>query len=68
MRKNNSDQLVGEVITGEQIAEVISRWTWNSVTKLNQTEKERLLHLSDVLHQRVIGQAEGMCSLFNSKK
>jgi ATP-dependent Clp protease ATP-binding subunit ClpB len=60
MRKNNADQLVGEVITGEQIAEVISRWTGIPVTKLNQTEKERLLHLNDVLHQRVIGQSEAV--------
>eukprot|EP00026_Physarum_polycephalum_P002157 Phypoly_transcript_02162.p1 GENE.Phypoly_transcript_02162~~Phypoly_transcript_02162.p1 ORF type:complete len:900 (+),score=200.10 Phypoly_transcript_02162:111-2810(+) len=59
-RKNNVDQLVGEVITGEQIAEVISRWTGIPVTKLNQTEKERLLHLNDVLHKRVIGQSEAV--------
>ena len=63
MRKNNTDQLVGEVITGEQIAEVISRWTGIPVTKLNQTEKERLLHLGDVLHKRVIGQSEGIAPL-----
>lgn len=60
MRKSNTDQLVGEVITGEQIADVISRWTGIPVSKLNQTEKERLLHLNDVLHKRVIGQSEGM--------
>jgi ATP-dependent Clp protease ATP-binding subunit ClpB len=60
MRKNNSDQLVGETISGEQIAEVISRWTGIPVTKLNQTEKERLLHLNDVLHKRVIGQSEAV--------
>lgn len=59
-RKNNPDQLVGEVITGEQIADVISRWTGIPVSKLNQTEKERLLHLNDVLHQRVIGQSDAV--------
>lgn len=66
MRKSNTDQLVGEVITGEQIAEVISRWTGIPVTKLNQTEKERLLHLNDVLHKRVIGQSDGMLLLHYS--
>jgi ATP-dependent Clp protease ATP-binding subunit ClpB len=60
MRRSNADQLVGEVITGEQIAEVISRWTGIPVTKLNQTEKERLLHLNDVLHKRIIGQEEAV--------
>lgn len=60
MRKSNTDQLVGEVITGEQIADVISRWTGIPVSKLNQTEKERLLHLNDVLHKRVIGQGEAV--------
>ncbi len=47
-------------MSGEQIAEVVSRWTGIPITKLNQTEKERLLHLADVLHKRVIGQDEGI--------
>lgn len=40
----------------EQIAEVVSRWTGIPTTRLQQTEREKLLHLSDELHKRVVGQ------------
>jgi len=47
---------VSETVGIDQIAEVVSRWTGIPVTKLNQTEREKLLRLGDVLHKRVVGQ------------
>ena len=52
----NSGAFVSETVGVDQIAEVVARWTGIPVTKLNQTEREKLLHLSNVLHQRVVGQ------------
>lgn len=42
------------------IAEIVSRWTGIPVSKLIESEREKLLHLADVLHQRVIGQDEAV--------
>ena len=51
-----TDTLVTEVVGPEQIAEVVSRWTGIPVTRLNQTEKERILQLTERLNAGVIGQ------------
>jgi ATP-dependent Clp protease ATP-binding subunit ClpB len=51
-----SSTLVSETVGIDQIAEVVARWTGIPVTKLNQTEREKLLSLASVLHQRVVGQ------------
>ncbi|KYH31403.1 ATP-dependent Clp protease ATP-binding subunit [Neomoorella mulderi] len=48
------------VVTPEDIAQIVSSWTGIPVTQLAQEESERLLHLEDVLHQRVIGQDEAV--------
>ncbi|HSA06711.1 MAG TPA: ATP-dependent Clp protease ATP-binding subunit [Candidatus Gastranaerophilales bacterium] len=50
-------------VTEEEIAEIISVWTGVPVTKLTQTETERLLKLEDILHQRVIGQHSAVVSI-----
>ncbi|MBS5527468.1 MAG: ATP-dependent chaperone ClpB [Prevotella sp.] len=52
--------MVREEVTAEDIAEVVSRWTGIPVTKMLQSEREKLLHLEDELHRRVIGQEEGI--------
>jgi ATP-dependent Clp protease ATP-binding subunit ClpB len=57
--EDNSRLLKGEV-DEQDIAEIISRWTRIPVSKLVQGEKEKLLQLGDVLHQRVIGQGEAV--------
>lgn len=54
------NRLFSEVVGSEQIAEVISRWTGIPVSKLNQSEKQRLLNLAEHLHQRVVGQNEAV--------
>src|SRR6266446_2283042 len=53
-------QLVKQEVTEEDIAEVVSRWTGVPVTKLLEGEVQKLLHLSEELHQRVIGQDEAV--------
>ncbi|MCS6790826.1 MAG: ATP-dependent chaperone ClpB, partial [Bacteroidia bacterium] len=49
-------RLVREEVTAEDIASVVSRWTGIPVAKMLQSERERLLQLEDILHQRVVGQ------------
>ena len=50
----------GSTVTEENIAAVVSNWTGIPVTKMTQTEIDRLLHLEEVLHQRVVGQEEAI--------
>ena len=52
--------MVREEVTADDIAEVVSRWTGIPVTKMMQSDKEKLLHLEDELHKRVIGQDEAI--------
>ncbi len=56
----NGKTLLREEVTEEDIAEIISKWTGVPVSKLVESEKERLLHLEDELHHRVIGQQEAV--------
>lgn len=58
--KNQSMTLVRESVTEEEICRIISRWTGIPVAKLNETERNKTLHLADALHERVIGQEEGV--------
>jgi ATP-dependent Clp protease ATP-binding subunit ClpB len=55
-----ADTLIKEEVTYEDIAEVVAKWTGIPVTKMLQTEREKLLHLEDELHKRVIGQDEAI--------
>ena len=59
----NGDSLVREEVTADDIAEVVSRWTGIPVTRMLQSEKEKLLHLEEELHKRVIGQDEAITSV-----
>ena len=52
--------LVHESVTDEEIARIISRWTGIPVAKLTESERSKTLHLDEVLHQRVVGQDEGV--------
>ena len=52
-----------EEVTEEQIAEVVSKWTGIPVSKLVETEREKILHLSDILSKRVIGQKEAISAV-----
>jgi ATP-dependent Clp protease ATP-binding subunit ClpB len=55
-----ADTLIKEEVTYEDIAEVVAKWTGIPVTKMLQTDREKLLHLEDELHKRVIGQDEAI--------
>ena len=52
--------LVHEVVTDEEIAKIVSKWTGIPVAKLTEGEKNKTLHLADVLHKRVVGQNEAV--------
>ena len=54
------NRLLKEEVTEEEIAEVVSKWTGIPVSKLVETEREKLLRLPEILHKRVIGQDEGI--------
>ena len=55
--------MVREEVTEEDIAEVVSRWTGIPVTRMMQSEREKLLHLEEELHRRVIGQDEAIAAV-----
>ena len=58
--KEKDLSLVHEAVTDEEIARIISRWTGIPVAKLNESERNKTLHLAEELHKRVIGQDEGV--------
>ena len=55
--------MINEEVDAEQIAEVVSKWTGIPVTRMMQSERERLLHLEDELHKRVVGQDEAITTI-----
>jgi ATP-dependent Clp protease ATP-binding subunit ClpB len=61
--KNQKSALIKEEVTYEDIAEVISKWTGIPVTKMIETEREKLLKLEDELHKRVVGQEEAVTAV-----
>ena len=61
--QNNQNELIKEEVTSENISEVIAKWTGIPVTKLLQSEREKLLHLENELHKRVVGQEEAISAV-----
>ncbi len=55
-----ANQLLREEVTEEEIAEIVSKWTGIPVTRLVEGEREKLLRLDEILHQRVVGQEEAV--------
>ena len=66
LMQNEENELVKEEVTAENISEVISKWTGIPVTKLLQSEREKLLHLEEELHKRVVGQEEAIEAVANA--
>ena len=58
--KSKEDSLLRDRVTDEEIARIVGRWTGIPVNKLMEGEREKLMHLEDVLHERVIGQDEAV--------
>ena len=59
-------RLVREEITSEDIAEVVSKWTGIPVTRMLQSDREKLLHIEEELHKRVVGQDEAISAVASS--
>ncbi len=60
LEKQQGASLIKEEVTREDIAEVVAKWTGVPVTKMMQGEREKLLHLEEELHRRVVGQEEAI--------
>ena len=60
IEKSKEDGLLRNKVTEEEIAKIVSKWTGIPVTKLMEGEKEKILHLPEILHKRVIGQDEAV--------
>src|SRR5690606_27543607 len=60
---DDDHRLLQEEVTPEEVAEVVSRWTGIPVTRLVEGEKEKLLRLDEILHQRVVGQEEAVAAV-----
>ena len=59
-QQSKEDSLLRDKVTEEEIARIIQRWTGIPVSKLMEGEREKLLHLEEILHQRVVGQDEAV--------
>ena len=62
-QRQGAEAMVKEEVTADDIADVVSRWTGMPVTRMLQSEREKLLHLEDELHARVIGQDEAITAV-----
>jgi ATP-dependent Clp protease ATP-binding subunit ClpB len=60
LERQENSSLVKEEVTSEDIAEVVSKWTGIPVQSMLQSEREKLLHLEDELHKRVVGQVDAI--------
>ena len=65
-KEQGGEALIREEVTADDIAEVVSRWTGIPVSRMLQSEREKLLHLEDELHKRVIGQDEAIDAVCNA--
>ncbi|GGI00228.1 ATP-dependent chaperone ClpB [Mammaliicoccus vitulinus] len=57
---SDHDRLIREIVTDEEIGYIVSQWTGIPVSRLVETERDKLLKLSDILHERVVGQDEAV--------
>ena len=60
LRKTSKNKLLSDVVTGDDIAKIISKWTNIPITKLMSSEKEKLIHLEDNMKKRIMGQDEAI--------
>ncbi|QNU67722.1 ATP-dependent chaperone ClpB [Ruminiclostridium herbifermentans] len=65
-KKSNEALLLKEEVSEEQISQIVSLWTGIPVTRLMENEKEKLLHLEEILHKRVVGQDEAVTEVSNA--
>ncbi|EKD54735.1 MAG: hypothetical protein ACD_60C00049G0001, partial [uncultured bacterium] len=65
-KEQASKPLFRNKVTDEEIAEVVSKWTHIPVSKMLESEKERLLHMEDALHQSIVGQSQAVTAVSNA--
>ncbi|MCF0164397.1 MAG: AAA family ATPase [Bacteroidales bacterium] len=65
-KSKNPSPIINEEVGSDDVAEVVAKWTGIPVAKMMQSEREKLLHIEDVLHQRVIGQDEAINAIANA--
>ena len=59
-KKGKGGGLLREVVTEDEIAQIVARWTGIPVSRLQESEREKLLHLDQILHERIVGQDEAV--------
>ena len=59
-------QLLRNKVTDEEVAEVVSKWTHIPVSKMLESEKEKLLQMEDALHKRIVGQSQAVTAVCNA--
>ncbi len=64
--EKKENRLLRNKVTDEEIAEVVSKWTHIPVSKMLESEKEKLLHMEDFLHKRLIGQSQAVAAVSNA--
>lgn len=64
--EKHETKLVRNKVTEEEVAEVVSKWTHIPVSKMLESEKEKLLHMEDALHKRIIGQSQAVAAVCNA--
>jgi ATP-dependent Clp protease ATP-binding subunit ClpB len=64
--KQSSEAMIREEVTSEDIADIVSKWTGIPVSKMLQSERDKLINLEDELHKRVVGQDQAIKSLSNA--
>ena len=65
-KTKNGESLLRDSVTEEEIAKIVARWTGIPVAKLMEGERDKLLHMDEILHKRVIGQDEGVEKVCNA--
>ncbi len=66
LAEKQETQLLRSKVTEEEIAEVVSKWTHIPVSKMLESEKEKLLHMEQALHKRIIGQSQAVTAVCNA--
>lgn len=64
--EKKDNQLLRNKVTDEEIAEVVSKWTRIPVSKMLESEKDKLLHMEDALHKRIVGQSQAVIAVCNA--
>lgn len=66
LAEKQETQLLRSKVTAEEVAEVVSKWTHIPVSKMMESEKEKLLHMEDALHKRIVGQSQAVIAVSNA--